>query len=266
MDGPRLLFLPFLACLVLGVGCASQKGMQVAQNPSGQQIAKSEKDLPKRKPQAGTCVALGNLQLHAAQAPDKMPVQKEQMLDMARKYYQQAIRTDAKCAEAYLGLAKTYEILGDCDRCLDTFKKGLKALPQNPVLFYELAMTQARQKDWASALPNLERAVALDPENRSYQTTLAYGLARVGRYDESYAHFKKLVGEVQAHYKLARMLEHVQNNEASKHHLQLALQIDPQFNPARQLLEELESSSTGLIKPVAAVGFQSLDEVAPLNK
>jgi tetratricopeptide (TPR) repeat protein len=265
MDLFAFRLLPLAYCLLVATGCASQNGTQVAHNPVLPPDTKPDNDLPKRKPKAATCVAFGDLQLKTAQEPDKTAVQKEQMLDMARKYFQQAIRTDSNCVRAYLGLAKTYETLGDYERTLDTYQKGLKALPKDASLMYELGMTQARHKDWSPALANLKNAVILDPENRSYQTTVAYSLARVGRFDESYTYFKKLVGETQAHYNLARMLQHVNDFEASQQHLRLALQINPQFTPARQLLEEMEAASRGEIKTAAAVSFQSLDEVAPLN-
>ena len=45
--------------------------------------------------------------------------------------------------------------------------------------------------------------------------------------------FAKLEGEASAHYNLARMLHHVNEDEMSKQHLQIALQLKPEMTPAR---------------------------------
>jgi hypothetical protein len=84
-------------------------------------------------------------------------------------------------------------------------------------------------------------ATQLDPENTMYNTMLGFGLARSGRYDECLALFTRTQGEAKAHYNLARMLKHVNRVAESKHHLRLALQADPELEPAHELLAAIES-------------------------
>jgi tetratricopeptide (TPR) repeat protein len=105
-------------------------------------------------------------------------------------------------------------------------------------------MAQARQKQWEPALAHLKEASDLDPENRSYETTYAYTLARAGKWQESYQAFCKLGTPAEAHYNLARMLHHLQQDDASREHLALALQADPNLASARQMLASL--SGTGV--------------------
>jgi tetratricopeptide (TPR) repeat protein len=202
-----------------------------------------EKDLPKKEPQAATCVAFGNYQLQSASEPGRTAAQKEQLYDQARKSFQQAVKGDPHCAEAYRGLARVYQCQGSHDRAVTTYQEGIKAIPQNASLPFELGMLQAGHKDLESALVNLKEATKREPENRTYATSYAYCLARSGRYDESLEIFRPVVGEAQAQYNVARMLHHVKNDEACKTHLQLALQANPKLEGAQELLDQLQKTT-----------------------
>jgi tetratricopeptide (TPR) repeat protein len=225
-----------------------------------------EQDQPKRRPQSSTCVAFGNLELEAANEGDRTPAQRQDLFERARKYFQQALKTEPKCLDAYHGLARAYQGLGDNERTLETYRRAIEAFPKNAALRYELGMYQARQKRWTGALENLKVATELDPENRTYTNMRGYCLARAGRYEESYACFKKSVGEAQAHYNVARMLQHVGQPESCKMHLELALKAKPDFAPARELLAEIGTAGKGKQGNVA-VNFESRDDPgAPMRK
>jgi tetratricopeptide (TPR) repeat protein len=214
----------------------------------------SEKELPKRPPQAATCVAFGNLQLEAAKEAKRTPAQRQELCDTARKYFQQALKTDPKCADAYHGLTRAYEGLGDQPRTIEAFQKAQRTFPKDASFCFELGMYQARRKDWSAALESLTKATDLAPENRTYANMRGYCLARMGRYDESFAWFKQTVGEAQAHYNVARMLHHIGQEEPCRRHLALALQADPNLSDARQLTAELNA-------PVRPAGASPSPEV-----
>lgn len=258
---------PLTLCLFLGLGCYPQATLPLAPNnapPGAAQSVTAEKDLPKRKPQASTCVAFGDLEYKGALDMTRTPLQKEQALEMARQYYQQALRTDAKCLDAYTGLARTYGQLGDHNAAVTTYQKGLKVFPKQAALWYELGMCQARSKEWGPAVEHLRQASELDPDNRIYSHMLAYTLARAGRYDESFACFKKTLGEAQAHYNIARMLHHLHQDEASKQRLQQALQADPTLEPAKQLLAQL-SRPAASIRTAAVLGPEDEGTLVPAS-
>jgi Tfp pilus assembly protein PilF len=272
MKGPNLsrrsgcLVTHFAAALsfVVGVGCVTQPaGPSTSNNglPPGKEVV-AEKDQPRLALKATACVAFGKFQLEAARDGNRGPAQREQLLDTARKYFQQALKIDPKCGDAYLGLARTYQDLGDTTRCVATYDTALKIFPKDPTFYFELGMFQAKQKDWASALANLKTAVSLDPENRNYLNTYGYTLARAGRFEESFACFKPTVGEAQARYNIARMLHHVQQDDASKIQLRLALQIDPGLADARKLLNELDNPTPSPSRTTAAAGFESVENGA----
>jgi tetratricopeptide (TPR) repeat protein len=210
--------------------------------PVVEKEVKADKDLPRREPQASTCVALGDLHLRTAMDPHCPSRQRMNALDLARKCYQQAIKTDPEDKDAYRGLVRVYDQLKEDERMVATYEKAIKKWPKDASFRSEFGMAQARRKQWEPALAHLKEAGELDPENRSYQTTYAYTLARAGQWQESYQAFCKVSTPAEAHYNLARMLHHLGQNDASREHLELALAADPSLTPARQMLTKLPGS------------------------
>jgi tetratricopeptide (TPR) repeat protein len=128
-----------------------------------------------------------------------------------------------------------------------TYNRAIQDHPKDAVLRFDLGMCQARRKNWDLALQSLQMAIQLDPDNRRYRHTYGLCLARAQRYDESLMVLTKLRGSAQAHYDLARMMHHLEQDEAAKQHLQLAVSQDPELYAAQQLLTEL-----GGVTPTAA--------------
>jgi tetratricopeptide (TPR) repeat protein len=214
--------------------------------------ARPERELAKRQPRAKTCVEYGRFREEEANAPGRPPAERELLLDQARKMYQQALQVDPKNLPAFLALARLYSARGDHDRAVTTYQKAVKAHPKEAAVWSELGMCHARQKEWEPALRCLRKAVDLDPENRQAAHNLGYCLARSGRFEESLACFTRTDGEAKAHYNVARMLLHMQENDRSRHHLRMALQKDPHLLAAQQLLAQIESVTPPSSGPVPA--------------
>jgi tetratricopeptide (TPR) repeat protein len=262
----RTHWLRRLATIVIlqwSAGCVPQSTLPVVSNQASPPVksADNDKDLPRRQPQASTCVAFGDFNARAAADKERQPIHRERLLDQARRAYQQALKEDPKCREAYVGLARTYEQLGDHHRAVETYERAANTFPQDAAFRFALGMCQARAKEWEPALANLKGAVDLDPENRTYENMLAYTLARAGRYDDSLECFKSFVGVAEAHYNVARMLLHVNETEQCKQHLRCALEAKADFAPARQLLVELDHPGQKANKPIVAVGFEAADDL-----
>ncbi len=251
-----------LAIVTGGLGCAHDKGMslkpaQPAQPIAAADIRKEPPDLPKRQPKAATCVAYAVFSERSAADPRCAPLDQERLRDQARRAYQQALQIEPNHLPALTGLARLYVTMEAYDRAVATYQLAIQAYPKESSLWQELGMCQARHKDWDAALQNLQQAVALDPENRLYSHALGYCLARAGRYDESYVIFAKLDGEANAHYNLARMLHHLNQDDLSKQHLQLALAVKPDMIPAQQLLESLASPVAETPKLLVPASYES---------
>jgi tetratricopeptide (TPR) repeat protein len=234
--------LLFLTGLALGsaVGCATLPGLSPA--PTGDSSStRAEGKAAKRQPLPATCVAFGELQESAAADSTRSPAEQEQLRNKARLAYQQALQASPNDLPALLALARLYMSEGDYERALATYERAIAAHPKDAKPRYELGMCNARRKKWDLALENLKKAIELDPENRSYQRTYGLCLARAQRPEESFKALAKLEGVVEAHYDLARMLHHLDQDDAAKEHLRRALAQKPEHLEAQQLLEALES-------------------------
>jgi tetratricopeptide (TPR) repeat protein len=205
-----------------------------------------EPELPKRQPKPETCVAYATFRSQEAQAPSCPAQDRQQFRDQARLAYQQAIQIDPKHVPAYLGLARLYVESEDTAHAVETYQKGIKAVPKEAALWYELGMCQGRRKEWGPALESLNKAAELQPDNHQFANALGYGLARAGRYDEALGCFQRVNGEGRAHYKLARMLQHMGQNDLARRQLELALEKDPRLAEAQGLLKEMDGQG---VKP-----------------
>jgi tetratricopeptide (TPR) repeat protein len=174
---------------------------------------------------------------------DPPPLTRDEHLDTARSLYQRALKKDPKHGEAMLGLARLYARLGDRDRSAEAYRKYLELYPKNAEVCHEVALLYGRWKDWAGAAAWCEAALRLDPENRTYRKTMGFCLARAGQWEKAFGALCAVVPEAQARYDIARVMDDTNQAAASRQQLQLALQADPNFAPAREALAELDAGS-----------------------
>jgi len=214
-------------------------------------VVRKESDLPRKTPHASTCVAGGDFFAQQAQTPDIGETAKTANQEKARKAYQQALSIDPHYLPAYESLAALYVAMKDHSHAVATYQKAAQAFPNEPRVFYELGMCHGGEKEWDLALRNLARAAELDPENRKFVDALGWMQARAGRYDDSLATFMKVHDEPEAHYKLACMLEHLNQIELCKQHLQAALDKNPRMDKAQALLAQLNAGPAAVVQPTS---------------
>jgi tetratricopeptide (TPR) repeat protein len=244
MDG-RISLVMVLGLSAGLAGCATFTGSTVTQTPPPQPVVETEKepDLPPRQPKASTCIAFADFDMQKAADDRLAPAEKERLHEEARKAYQQALHLAPNDLQALSAMAHFYVAIGEHQRALEVYAKAVKIHPRQAPLWNEMGMCYAQQKQWQPALECMWHAVEVDPENRPYIHAYGLCLARAGRYNESLGVLTKLEGEPTAHYDLARMLHHLQQDELCKEHLRLALQGQPDMLAARQLLATLEGAS-----------------------
>ena len=235
-----LSVVPFSLCLAPGCTPSSQQIV----NPPPQvavETKKKKSDPPKIEPKATTLVAAGDMLRIEARSSIHTPAERDELREKARVSFEQALHNDPKNAAAQLGVARMYYDMNDHDRAVAAYEKALKQDPKNPLLLSELGMVYARSREWEKAVNHLRDALELDPNNKDCANTLGHCLARSGRIDEALAVFRKTVGEAKAHYNVARMLHHMNQDGLSRQHLDLALRADPTFFEARDMLIQLSA-------------------------
>src|SRR5262249_31583977 len=112
--------------LGLGLGCAHETDVSKSTSNLPVGAMAKEDNLPKRTPQASTCVAMGNMRAQAGLDPKCPPAEREQALDQGRRAYQQALSIDPKCLAAYSGLGGGDEGIGKLDKQAETYQDGVK--------------------------------------------------------------------------------------------------------------------------------------------
>lgn len=213
--------------------------------------AESEPIRKDRKLKPETLVKLGALKDQAAEDPERPQAERDAFRQQARQSYQRAIDQDPKYVRAYMAMAGSFLQSGDRESAQATFSKALSVNPQDAALWFDQGTLYARSKDWSAAVDSLTQATRLDPENKTYQKTLGFALARCGHFEDSYAVLQRCMSEHEARFTLARMYKHLQQPELCQQQLALALKANPEYGPARELLNELAPG-----QPVTTARFE----------
>ena len=135
-------------------------------------------------------------------------------LDIAEKFYRQALRVDSKYAEAVNNLGTVYYARKSYRRAIAQYKKALRINPQSASVWSNLAMGYFSREDMAHAQEAMRTALMLDPdvfEHRSTQGVLlqersvgergkfhfylAQTYARAGRIDLALQYIRKALEE-----------------------------------------------------------------------
>ena len=186
-----------------------------------------------------TKVAFAEVWVESAFA-DPPPLNRDQLIDQARQAYQKVLDKDPKNEGALLGMARLHARLGDREHATEYFKKYLSHHPKNHKVIHEIAITHGRWKDWDGAVAWCDQALKIDSQNREYRKTKGFSLARAGKWQEGFAVLCEIMPEAQARYNLAGLLDHMNYPDICRLQLQLALEKDPAFAPAREFLAELD--------------------------
>ena len=207
-------------------------------------VADAEPPRKDKKLKPETLVKLGALKDQAADDAERPQAERDAYRYQARQSYQMAIEQDPKHAQAYMALAGSYLKTGERDKAQATFTKALAMNPKEAGLWFEQGTIYARAKDWPAAVDSLRQATKLDPENKQFQKTLGMSLARCGHYDESYTVLHKCMSEEDARFVLARMSRHLKQTELCQKQLELAMKANPDYAPAREMLDEMSRGKT----------------------
>jgi tetratricopeptide (TPR) repeat protein len=197
-------------------------------------------------PQVKTCLEGGQMLEKQAFADHLDAMEREQLLDRARKAYQQALEIEPGNAQAQICIAHIYSRLNQFDKALATYDRAIKQHPKNAEVWAGLGQCYFEQHSFTKAADAYRKALDIDPEERAYAKHLALNLALAGQDQESLQVLTKLYGsETQAHYKFAIIMKQLDRRDEARRHLEITLQHDPLFRAAEQLLAQM----TGNVAP-----------------
>jgi Flp pilus assembly protein TadD len=154
--------------------------------------------------------------------------------------YRQALRLEPHNETALISYARMKHRAGDFDGAIILYGQVLKNQPFNAIALNDVGLCLARKGNLGQAAASLQKAVEQRPENPRYRNNLAIVLVESGREREALEHLQVAHGPAIAHYNLATLLSRSGKNQAAAMHLQQAIQLDPAFQPAMELLASLQ--------------------------
>lgn len=186
-----------------------------------------------QNPEAFSCVASGQKILDTGDLKGATGVFEE----CAKKYPASSV------TRYWLGMALFFA--HDTDRAIMEFKEVTRLDPNNPLGVAMLGrMYSFDSSKLALSRELLERALAIKPDMEDARFDLARVYAQQGEHDKSFKEFGLILeGEVRfALYRteLAKILISLGQKAEAKKSLERALTYDPDFEPARKLLNELK--------------------------
>ncbi len=169
----------------------------------------------------------------------------------ATDYFNQAVEKDPHYAQAYAGLADTYNFLGESgymapqqvwQNAKSAAMQAVKLDDTLPEAHISLALVrESYDWDWGGAESEFKRAIQLNPNNASGHQWYGDFLMRVGRFDEARMELKKAQEldplSLLTNTSLGRLLYFTRQYDAAVQQLTKALDMDPKFVPAQHAIE-----------------------------
>ena len=165
----------------------------------------------------------------------------------ATDYFNQAVEKDPNYAQAYAGLADTYNFLGESGYIapLQVWQNA-KSAASHAVKLDEahISLALVRESydwDWSGAESEFRRAIELNINNASAHLWYGDFLTRMGRFGEARAELKKAQEldplSLLTNTSLGRQLYFTRQYDSAIQQLTKTLEMDPKFVPAQHAIE-----------------------------
>jgi tetratricopeptide (TPR) repeat protein len=158
-------------------------------------------------------------------------------------YFQQAVRIDPRFAEAYAGLAKTYDVLGTYEilppnECFPKAREAAdKALQLDDTLSEAYTARglawSMYERDWSAAEQDFRRAIMLNPNDATAHHWYAEHLTSVGRAEGAVSEMERAREldplSLPINGTLGRVYRDARRNEEADVQCRKTLELDPDF-------------------------------------
>jgi tetratricopeptide (TPR) repeat protein len=158
----------------------------------------------------------------------------------AHKSYEKALAENPHSIEAVLGLARLDQLADKPQEAEAGLQRALRMKPGDPAILAACGQFYASQNRWPEALRDFNASIAAAPNVPTYKHRLAIAEVRAGDINAGLGVFNQLVGPEKAHYNVAFLLAQEGKPEAAAAQCQAALAINPRFEPARTMLDQLQ--------------------------
>lgn len=163
--------------------------------------------------------------------------------DKAEEAYNKALEVEPTNMAALLGSARLATRQGNNQRAVEMYQKAEKVDSRNTTIYTELAQVHITAGDLAKARTELQKAVNLEPDNKSHRQKLAGVMLDQGQATEALQEMQQVETPAMANYQIAFLYASRKNIPVAQQYLQTALQMDPNLQPARDLMGSLQNSA-----------------------
>ncbi|MGQ0637107.1 MAG: tetratricopeptide repeat protein [Planctomycetaceae bacterium] len=196
---------------------------------------------PKRKIKSQTHLAYARHEESMASQAAARHDREEQRaaLAAARKAYEQVLADNEKSIDAIIGVARLDQVAGKTHDAEQGFLKAVRLDPNCGRAHDALGQFYADQKRWPEATQALQKAMAAEPDERSFQFHYAIALAKSGQVDAARPHLVESVGPAAAHYNLGVILHDQGYPTKAEEEFVAALVENPRLEQAQRWLKDL---------------------------
>jgi Tfp pilus assembly protein PilF len=160
----------------------------------------------------------------------------------AIRLYEKARASDPVAARpAGRRLAVLYDKVGEFSKASMEYEALLAAAPADADVLNDFGYSLYCRGDWAGAEQALARAVEADGNHKRAWINLGLAQAQLGKWEEAYQSFCRVVRPADAHCNLAFVLGARGKTEDAKAHYRQALDLDPSLRVAQGGLAALEA-------------------------
>jgi Tfp pilus assembly protein PilF len=153
--------------------------------------------------------------------------------------YSKALETEATNVAALSSMARLHDRQNNTDKAIEFYQRAIKVAPNQAALYADHGSVYARVGQIATAKEQYQKAINLDPKNRSYRSSLAGLLVDEGQADKAEQELQQVDGPAMANYQMAYLYMSRQNIPETRQYLTKALAIDPNLQPARDMMNSL---------------------------
>lgn len=162
--------------------------------------------------------------------------------ERAERFFQKAITVDETTATAYYGLANLYYNGERYAEAVKLYEMAVKHNIQGADVYYMMGKCFEKLENPKLALPYLQRATELAPEDLQIRLAYAIVLCALEMFDEGKKELDFIIEQdwnnADAHYNLGVLYAvSTENTEDAMYHLKQAFTLQPEYDQARYIYD-----------------------------
>ncbi len=166
--------------------------------------------------------------------------------DRAQQLLERAVELEPDEPIAHFNLGQFYSAVNRPVMAIDSFRHAVQLGPRYAEAHYRLAVELRKVGEYDDAIAHLRDAIQLQPISPLPYNELATLLAERGRVEDAERTLRLAIrsaDSAQTHFNLAIVLGRKGQQDEALAELQRALEIDPEYQPARAALERARAGS-----------------------